>query len=98
MRQPNRHSLHALTLSLAAALLALHGRPAPAAPAANDRTTESNIAGVTTMLLEQSQFSHHPLDAVWAGKFLERYLDALDGGHSLFLQSDLDEFSALRAT
>ena len=40
---------------------------------------------LTAHLLERSRFAHHPLDSDLAGKFLDSYLDALDGTHSLFL-------------
>jgi carboxyl-terminal processing protease len=62
------------------------------------RATDANIARLTTGLLGQSQFSHHPLDQELAGKLLDRYLEALDGTHSLFLQTDIEEFAAYRAT
>jgi carboxyl-terminal processing protease len=68
----------------------------PAAPA-DASATEANITRVTAGLLEQSQFAHHPLDTDLAGKFLDGYLDALDDGHVLFLQSDLKEFDGYRA-
>jgi len=58
--------------------------------------TEANITRLTASLLEHSQFAHHPLDSELAGKFLDRYLDALDGGHSLLLQSDIAEFAQYR--
>jgi carboxyl-terminal processing protease len=85
---------------LAAALTTagLCGQRGPAPAAVDDRTTEANITRFTTTLLEHSQFAHHPLDRELAGKFLDRYLDALDGGHSLFLQSDVDEFAAYRSS
>ncbi len=60
-------------------------------------STEGEIAKVTARILEHSQFAHHPLDAKLAGQFLERYLDALDGNHMLFLLSDLEEFAPYRA-
>ena len=44
------------------------------------------------------QFAHHPLDDELAGKFLDRYLDALDGRHMVFLQSDVDEFARFAST
>jgi carboxyl-terminal processing protease len=61
-------------------------------------TTEANITLVTAGFLEHSQLAHHPLDAELAGKFLDRYLDDLDGSRSLLLQSDVKEFAAYRAT
>jgi carboxyl-terminal processing protease len=56
--------------------------------------TDANLVRVTATLLEQSQFSHHPIDRELAAKWLDRYLDDLDGRHSLFLQSDVDELRA----
>lgn len=87
-----------LAVLFALALVPATVRGAPTGPPADGRTTEANITRLTTTLLEFSQFSHHPLDADFAGKFLARYLDALDGGHSLLLQGDLAEFGAYRAT
>ena len=60
------------------------------------KVTEGNIARLSSGILEQSQFAHHPLDGELAGKFLDRYLDALDGAHILFIQSDLEDFSVYR--
>lgn len=57
---------------------------------------EANVTRLTARLLEGSQFSHQRLDDELAAKFLDRYLDTLDGAHMLFLQSDVDEFSVLR--
>jgi carboxyl-terminal processing protease len=61
--------------------------------AGNARVAEANVTRVTTALLEQSQFSHHPLDTQLGAKLLDRYLDALDPGRSLFLQSDVAELA-----
>ncbi|HSS38090.1 MAG TPA: S41 family peptidase, partial [Polyangia bacterium] len=84
----------AFTLALAISSFAV-ARPTLPVDA---RTTEANVARITTSLLAQSQLSHHPLDAQLAGKLLDRYLDALDGSRSLFLKSDVAEFGAMRAT
>jgi carboxyl-terminal processing protease len=70
----------------------------PASPARAAQSTEANITELTTSLLERSQFGHHAFDAALAGTLVERYLDALDGTRSLFLQSDVDELAANRAT
>ena len=70
----------------------------PVRPPADARTTDANITRLTTGLLEQSQLAHHPFDGQLAGNVLDRYLDALDGSRSLFLQSDIDEFAVYRAT
>src|SRR3569623_3217731 len=78
--------------------LAAAGRAAPPAPGPAGQATERNITKLTVSLLEHSQFAHHPLDREFANTFLDRYLDALDGTRSLFLQADVDEFAPLRAT
>ncbi|MEY2936747.1 MAG: Periplasmic protease, partial [Pseudomonadota bacterium] len=88
--------LLAVGLSLGLGVVAL-ARPS-ASPPPNLQTTEANVTRLTTSLLERSQFAHHPLDAELAGKFLDGYLDALDGRRSLFLQSDVEEFAVYRAT
>ena len=54
-------------------------------------STEGNIARLTARILDQSHYSRHRLDDEMAGKFLERYLEELDGQHLVFLQSDLEE-------
>ena len=61
-------------------------------------TTEANITRLIADLLQQSQFTHRPLDFELAGAFLDRYLSVLDSDRLLFLQSDVDEFSIHRAT
>ena len=60
--------------------------------------TDAEITRLTTEILEKSQFAHHPLDNELAGKFLDRYLDTLDGQHMVFLQSDIDEFARFKST
>ena len=76
--------------------------PAPASPAElpdfNRDATESNITGLVPWLLERYHYSRHPFDAEISGKFLDRYLDALDHWHLYFLQSDLAQFDGYRAT
>ncbi len=84
----------AFTLALAISSFAVARPTAPV----DARTTEANVARITTSLLAQSQLSHHPLDTQLAGKLLDHYLDALDGTRSLFLKSDVAEFGAMRAT
>jgi carboxyl-terminal processing protease len=60
--------------------------------------TEANITRLTASVLERSQFAHHPLDGELAGKFLDRYVDALDGTRSLLTQVDLEEFARYRTS
>ena len=59
-------------------------------------SASANVVRLTAEMLERSQFAHHRLDDELASKFLDRYLDALDGSRALFLQADQDEFSILR--
>ena len=52
----------------------------PVRESAAARATDANITRLTTViLLEHSQFAHHPLDPELARALLDRYLDALDG-------------------
>ena len=85
-------------LSLAVALTCVGLGASLAGPPLDSRTTDANITRLTTGLLEHSQLAHHPFDGQLAGNVLDRYLDALDGTRSLFLQSDVDEFATYRAT
>jgi len=88
--------LLAIGLSLGLGAVALDGPPT--APAPSVQVTEANVTRLTTTILERSQFAHHPLDSELAGKFLDGYLDALDGRRSLFVESDVAEFAAYRPT
>lgn len=60
------------------------------------KATDAAVTILTSKILEESQFAHQQLDDKLAGRFLDRYLDTLDGGHMHFLKSDLDEFSRSR--
>src|SRR6478735_10874073 len=62
------------------------------------KATDAATTVLTTKLLERSQIAHQQLDEKLAGKFLDRYLDTLDGNHMIFLQSDLAEFAKYRPT
>ena len=62
------------------------------------QATDAATTALTSKILESSQFAHQVLDDKLAGKFLDRYLDALDGSHLLFLQSDLADFAKFRPT
>jgi carboxyl-terminal processing protease len=70
----------------------------PEARVISAETTEANITRLTAGMLARSQFAHQPLDGELAGKFLDAYLEALDGRRTLFLQSDVEEFAPYRAT
>jgi len=62
------------------------------------KATDAAVTMLTSKILESSQFAHQQLNDELAGKFLDRYLDTLDGSHMLFLQSDLTEFARYRPT
>jgi carboxyl-terminal processing protease len=96
MTRPIRITSVTIAIAGAVGLVAL-GRTArfPNAAAARD-TTEANITRLTADVLGRSQFAHHPLDRDLSAKFLDAYLDAIDGSHSLFLQSDVAEFQKYR--
>ncbi|HEY2903056.1 MAG TPA: carboxy terminal-processing peptidase [Polyangia bacterium] len=83
---------------LVLALVGMSRAGQPLSASSDARATDANVARLTTELLGRSQFAHHPLDTELAGRLLDRYLEALDGTRSLFLQSDVDEFAAYRAT
>jgi carboxyl-terminal processing protease len=94
-----RASIVTLLLALSLTLIvSTPGLAKEAAPPIVSATTEANITRVTAALLERSQFAHHPLDDQLANAFFERYLDALDAEHSLFVQTDVKQFSVHRAT
>src|SRR4051812_19931253 len=57
---------------------------------------DGKIAEVTGAFLERGHYSQQPLDDSVSSKFLDRYLDALDPAHLIFLQSDLAEFEKWR--
>ena len=97
MKQPGRSWIRRLSPVLALALMTSLAA-ARTSDTTSPRATEATITRVTASLLGSSQLAHHPLDAQLAGKLLDRYMDALDGRHSLFLGSDLDELAPLRAT
>jgi carboxyl-terminal processing protease len=97
MRRPSS-SAALLVAILLALVTGSHGLGAAQAFPPTTAATEANITRITANLLGQSQLAHHPLDDELAARFLERYLDDLDGTRSLFLQSDVREFAAYRAT
>src|SRR5882724_8291119 len=75
--------------------------PAVPAPLANVASlkpgpNDGNIAFVTARLLESYHYLQHPFDRSMSVKAFDGYIDALDPRHENFLQSDLDEFAAVR--
>src|SRR5436190_9722516 len=59
--------------------------PKPLAPGPDD----SRIARAAAAVVERFHYAQQQLDDEVAAKFYDKYLDSLDPGHVLFLQSDL---------
>ncbi|MGD9895725.1 MAG: carboxy terminal-processing peptidase [Candidatus Methylacidiphilaceae bacterium] len=57
-----------------------------------DQTQGGKIAKLVAVFLQQAHFSQRPFDEQISQTFLHNYLDALDFNHTIFLQSDIDEF------
>src|ERR1017187_6818909 len=95
---PTRVLVKLLPAGLGVMLAATGWAAQPSTEPSRNDPTEANITLVTAGFLEHSQLAHHPLDTELAGKFLDRYLDDLDGSRSLLFQSDIKEFAAYRAT
>lgn len=57
---------------------------------------DGRVAWKTAQMLEGLHFSHHPLDAEYAGQFMDFYLEKLDRQHLHFLQADLGNFERFR--
>ena len=60
--------------------------------------TEANIARLTAKILERSHYSQHPFDDEISSRFLDKYIEALDGPHLAFFESDLKDFEKYRTT
>jgi carboxyl-terminal processing protease len=90
-----RSRLNLFTVLVAAAVVtAVAALPRSRARASVDHaTTDANTARLVASLLGRSQFAHHPLDEQLASKLVARYLEALDGARSLFLQGDVAELA-----
>ena len=71
---------------------------APVARASDESPSEAQITIATAVTLDRMHFSHRLPDESLSGQFLENYLDALDGSHLVFLQSDVDDFSWYKPT
>ena len=57
---------------------------------------DGRVAFKTAQMLAGLHFSQHPLDAEYAGLFLDFYLEKLDRQHLHFLQTDLNGFERFR--
>ena len=57
---------------------------------------DGRVVYKTAQMLEGLHFSHHSLDAEYAGQFMDFYLEKLDRQHLHFLQTDLNGFERFR--
>ncbi|HTD65916.1 MAG TPA: hypothetical protein VK846_05225, partial [Candidatus Limnocylindria bacterium] len=69
------------------------GPRGPLSPGPDD----ARIARVTGAFLERGHYSQQPFNDSVSSKFFDRYLDALDPSHMIFLQPDVSEFEKWRA-
>jgi carboxyl-terminal processing protease len=83
--------IFSISAGLVASVLAFGFRDADPLDA---NATDAVITTLTSRILEDSQIAHLKLDDTLAIKFLDRYIDTLDSGHMVFLQSDIEEFSS----
>lgn len=58
-------------------------------PTSEQKITTRQVAA----LLDRSHYLNQPLDGEMGGRVLSMYIDSLDPNHTLFLQSDVDEFT-----
>ncbi|MBE0442218.1 MAG: carboxy terminal-processing peptidase [Psychrobacter sp.] len=94
-KQPAQWLLSAASVGIAGIILAQSYGTAVA-----DTNTESFVQTpeqkVTTRqvaaLLDRSHYLNQPLDSKTGAEILSMYIDSLDPNHTLFLQSDVDEF------
>jgi carboxyl-terminal processing protease len=57
---------------------------------------QARAAELITHFLTNYHYRRTRLDDALASRIFDKYVDALDGGHSFFLESDLERFAALR--
>ncbi|MEQ1507523.1 MAG: carboxy terminal-processing peptidase, partial [Myxococcota bacterium] len=59
---------------------------------------EREVATIVAEMLQRYHYDKHPIDDEMSERWLDNYLDALDYGRMVFLQSDIDEFETHRDT
>ena len=67
-------------------------KPVKLLPGPDDAT----IARLTSRILARSHYTRKPFDAAASSQFLDQYLNSLDPGHLIFLQSDVADFELYR--
>ena len=93
---PKQWALGALATTLSTAVLAHSyisvanaGESVGFTPNADQQLTTRQVA----TLLDRAHYLDEPLNQAMGAKALTMYLDTLDPNHTLFLQSDIDEFT-----
>lgn len=101
---PFKTKIPALASAIALAGASLFFSPvyADSAPTTKDKGASAHVLEPTreesivtrqmAMLMDTQHYLNMPLDAKTSRRVLEMYLDNMDGDHSLFLASDVDEF------
>jgi carboxyl-terminal processing protease len=97
-RQPVPKGATASDLSSPREDLTLVDRPRPNHGKLTPGPDDYKIARLVAGILRQAHYSQIPFDDALSAKFLDRYLDALDPAHMLFIQDDLDDFDRWRNT
>ncbi len=97
-RHPLCHTAPALALILALAPLPAHaaiaGLEVTEAPVAEAR--QSRTLKLIHYLIDKSHYRKQPLDDGFSEVVLETYLERLDPGRNVFVQTDIDQFETLR--
>ncbi|MBM5812175.1 MAG: PDZ domain-containing protein [Gammaproteobacteria bacterium] len=105
-RRRQRYPRFLLAFVLSGAILALAGSvsyratPLPPALAAAGEFVPSErhrrVMRLVTEVVERQHYRQATLDDTMSAQVLERYLEALDGGHSYLLAGDVADFAPLR--
>ena len=94
-KQPAQWLLSAVSVGIAGIILTQSYNTAVAetntegfVPTPEQKVTTRQVAA----LLDRSHYLNQPLDSKMGSEILSMYIDSLDPNHTLFLQSDVDEF------
>lgn len=96
MKHSNQWLLGAVAAATTSAFLAsgyITVASAADAPAFNTTAEQRITARQVSALLDRAHYLEQPLDKAMGAKILAMYINNLDPNHTLFLQSDVDEFT-----
>lgn len=95
-KQPAQWLLSAASVGIAGIILTQSYGTAVAADTNTESFVQTPEQKITTRqvaaLLDRSHYLNQPLDSKTGSEILSMYIDSLDTNHTLFLQSDVDEF------